>query len=67
MDFFGIDDVIFYLFCFDVNGGVFEMLFFVEDVIILDELNYVLIIDGIWLFKVCWLWYCNCDMVDFEE
>lgn len=62
VDFFGMEDVIFYFFCFDVNGGLFEMLFGLEDVIIFDVLNYVLIIDGVCLCKVKCFCYVNNDM-----
>lgn len=64
--FFGIEDSIFYLSCFDVNGGLFEILFDENDVVISDELNYVSIIDGICLCKVKCFCYKNNDFVDFE-
>lgn len=61
-----MEDVIFYFFCFDVNGGLFEMLLGVEDVIIFDVLNYVFIIDGVCLCKVKCYCYVNNDMQEFE-
>lgn len=66
VDFFGKQDIILYVVCFDVNGGLFELLFGENDVIIFDVLNYVLIIDGVCLCKVKCFCYVNCDMVDLE-
>lgn len=64
VEFFGMEDIILYVVCFDVNGGVFEFLLIKEDVIILDLFNYVFIIDGVCLCKVV----CYCfKMVDMED
>lgn len=59
--------MIFYLFCFDVNVGLFEIIFGLDDVIIFDVLNYVLIIDGVCFCKVKCFCYVNNDMSDFEK
>lgn len=67
VDFLGMEDIIFYVVVFDVNGGLFEFLLIKEDVIILDEFNYVFIIDGICLCKVVCYCYKYSDMVDLEE
>src|SRR4030095_1886650 len=45
--FLGTDDCILYTSCFDANGGLFETLLGEEDVIISDQLNNALNIDGV--------------------
>ncbi len=45
--FFGKEDSLLYVACFDANGGLFEPLFGPEDAIISDALNHASIIDGI--------------------
>jgi glycine C-acetyltransferase len=64
--FLGTDATILYSSCFDANGGVFETLFDVEDVIISDELNHASLIDGIRLCKAQRKRYKNADMADLE-
>jgi glycine C-acetyltransferase len=65
--FLGTEDTILYGSCFDANGGLFETLLGVEDVVISDELNHASIIDGIRLCKARRLRYRNRDMADLEE
>lgn len=65
--FFGLDDAILYISCFDANGGLFEPLFTEEDAIISDALNHASIIDGVRLCKAQRLRYANGDMADLER
>ena len=65
-DFFGYDDSILYIACFDANGGLFEPLLGPEDAIISDSLNHASIIDGVRLCKAKRFRYANNDMVDLE-
>ncbi|MGI8521847.1 MAG: glycine C-acetyltransferase [Nocardioides sp.] len=65
-DFLGTDDTILFSSCFDANGGVFEVLFDEQDVIISDELNHASIIDGIRLSKAQRHRYKNADLADLE-
>lgn len=65
--FFGLDDSILYIACFDANGGVFEPLFGEEDAIISDALNHASIIDGVRLCKAKRYRYANADMGELEK
>ncbi len=65
-DFFGKEDSLLYVACFDANGGLFEPLFGPEDAIISDALNHASIIDGIRLCKAKRYRYANNDMDDLE-
>ena len=65
-DFFGKEDTILYVACFDANGGLFEPLLGEEDAIISDTLNHASIIDGVRLCKAKRYRYANCDMADLE-
>ncbi len=66
-DFFGTEDTILYVACFDANGGLFEPLLTDEDAIISDALNHASIIDGVRLCKAVRYRYANGDMADLEE
>lgn len=66
-DFFGLDDSILYISCFDANGGVFEPLFTEEDAIISDALNHASIIDGVRLSKAKRYRYANANMEELEN
>tara|TARA_Y100001968_G_C19359552_1_gene718988 strand:- start:66 stop:1253 length:1188 start_codon:yes stop_codon:yes gene_type:complete len=65
-NFLEMEDTILYAAAFDANGGVFEPLFSIEDVIISDELNHASIIDGVRLCKAERFRYKNSDMQDLE-
>ena len=65
-DFFGKQDSLLYVACFDANGGLFEPLFGPEDAIISDALNHASIIDGVRLCKARRYRYANNDMDDLE-
>jgi glycine C-acetyltransferase len=65
--FFGKDDAILYISCWDANGGLFETILGEEDAVISDELNHASIIDGIRLCKAQRFRYKNCDMADLEK
>ena len=65
--FFGTDDAILYVACFDANGGLFEPLLGENDAIISDALNHASIIDGVRLCKAKRFRYANCDMADLEK
>ncbi|MGH9676513.1 MAG: glycine C-acetyltransferase, partial [Candidatus Acidiferrum sp.] len=65
--FFGKDDAILYISCWDANGGLFETFLNEEDAVISDELNHASIIDGIRLCKAKRLRYKNCDMKELEK
>ncbi|MBN9105088.1 MAG: glycine C-acetyltransferase [Propionibacteriaceae bacterium] len=66
-EFLGTEDTILFSSCFDANGGVFEVLFDSEDVIISDELNHASLIDGIRLSRARRLRYRNRDLADLED
>ncbi len=66
-EFFGFEDAILYIACFDANGGLFEPLLDENDAIISDSLNHASIIDGIRLCKAKRFRYTNNDMADLEE
>ena len=65
--YFGLDDSILYISCFDANGGVFEPLFSDQDAIISDALNHASIIDGVRLCKAQRYRYENANMEDLER
>jgi glycine C-acetyltransferase len=65
--FFGKDDAILYISCWDANGGLFETILGEEDTILSDELNHASIIDGIRLCKAQRFRYKNGDMADLEK
>jgi glycine C-acetyltransferase len=64
--FFGKDDSILYIACFDANGGLFEPLLGEEDAILSDELNHASIIDGVRLCKAKRFRYKHNDMADLK-
>lgn len=66
-NYFGLDDSILYVACFDANGGVFEPLFTAEDAIISDALNHASIIDGVRLCKAKRYRYANANMEELEN
>src|SRR5205814_1489564 len=65
--FFGKEDAILYIACFDANGGLFEPLLGEEDAIVSDALNHASIIDGVRLCKAQRWRYANNDMADLER
>lgn len=65
--YFGLDDSILYVACFDANGGVFEPLFGEEEAIISDALNHASIIDGVRLCKAKRYRYANANMEELES
>lgn len=65
--YFGLEDSILYVACFDANGGVFEPLFGEEDAIISDALNHASIIDGVRLSKAKRYRYANANMEELEK
>jgi glycine C-acetyltransferase len=65
--FFGKDDAILYISCFDANGGLFEPLLGEDDAILSDELNHASIIDGVRLCKAKRFRYKHSDMADLEQ
>jgi glycine C-acetyltransferase len=64
--FFGKQDSILYISCFDANGGLFEPLLGEADAILSDELNHASIIDGVRLCKAHRLRYKHNDMADLK-
>src|SRR4051812_12242816 len=64
--FFGKEDSILYIACFDANGGLFEPLLGEEDAILSDELNHTSIIDGVRLCKAKRFRYKHNDMADLQ-
>lgn len=66
-EYFGMDDSILYISCFDANAGVFEPLLGAEDAIISDALNHASIIDGVRLCKAKRYRYANADMEELES
>src|SRR3954469_2503508 len=64
--FFGKQDSILYISCFDANGGLFEPLLGQEDAILSDELNHASIIDGGRLCKAQRFRYKHNDMADLK-
>src|SRR5256714_7181557 len=64
--FFGKEDSILYIACFDANGGFFEPLLGEEDAIVSDELNHASIIDGVRLCKAKRFRYKHNDMADLK-
>jgi glycine C-acetyltransferase len=64
--FFGKEDSILYISCFDANGGLFEPLLGPEDAILSDELNHASIIDGVRLCKAQRFRYKHNDMADLK-
>ena len=65
--FFGKEDSILYISCFDANGGLFEPLLGEEDAILSDELNHASIIDGVRLCKARRYRYRHGDMAELER
>lgn len=65
-EFFGKEDAILYISCFDANGGLFEPLLGEEDAILSDELNHASIIDGIRLCKAKRFRYKHNDLDDLK-
>src|SRR6516225_5053279 len=65
--FFGKDDAILYVACWDANGGLFETLLGDEDTVLSDELNHASIIDGIRLCKARRVRYRHGDMGELER
>jgi glycine C-acetyltransferase len=64
--FFGKEDSILYIACFDANGGLFEQLLGEQDAILSDELNHASIIDGVRLCKAQRFRYKHNDMGDLK-
>jgi glycine C-acetyltransferase len=64
--FFGKEDAILYIACFDANGGLFEPLLGEEDAILSDELNHASIIDGVRLCKAKRFRFKHGDMGDLK-
>src|SRR3954451_14899164 len=64
--FFGKEDSILYIACFDANGGLFEPLLPEDDAILSDELNHASIIDGVRLCKAKRFRYKHNDMADLK-
>jgi len=64
--FFGKEDSILYISCFDANGGLFEPLLTDQDAILSDELNHASIIDGVRLCKAQRFRYKHNDMADLK-
>jgi glycine C-acetyltransferase len=64
--FFGKEDSILYIACFDANGGLFEPLLGENDAILSDELNHASIIDGVRLCKAQRFRYKHNDMADLK-
>ena len=65
--FFGTEDSILYISCFDANTGLFETILKEGDAIFSDELNHASIIDGVRLCKAERFRYKNSDMEDLER
>ena len=65
--FFGKEDAILYISCFDANGGLFEPLLEEGDAVFSDELNHASIIDGIRLCKAKRYRYRHSDLGDLER
>ena len=65
--FLGLEDAVLYTSCFDANGGLFETLLDVPDVVISDALNHASIIDGIRLCRAQRQRYEHRDMADLER
>jgi len=64
--FFGKEDAILYIACFDANGGLFEPLLGEDDAILSDELNHASIIDGVRLCKAKRFRYKHNEMADLK-
>src|SRR5215212_3616993 len=64
--FFGKEDAILYIACFDANGGLFEPLLTEDDAILSDELNHASIIDGVRLCKAKRFRYRHNDMAGLK-
>jgi len=64
--FFGKQDSILYISCFDANGGLFEPLLGDQDAVLSDELNHASIIDGVRLCKAQRFRYKHNDMADLK-
>lgn len=64
--FFGTEDSILYISCFDANTGLFETILKEGDAIFSDELNHASIIDGVRLCKAERFRFKNSNMEDLE-
>lgn len=64
--FFGKEDSILYISCFDANGGLFETILTDQDAILSDELNHASIIDGVRLCKAKRFRYKHNDLADLK-
>ena len=65
--FFGKDDSILYISCWDANGGLFETILGEDDAVLSDELNHASIIDGVRLCKAKRFRYKHSDMGELER
>lgn len=65
--FFGTEDAILYISCFDANTGLFETILKEGDAIFSDELNHASIIDGVRLCKAERFRFKHSDMADLEQ
>lgn len=65
--YFGMEDAILYISCFDANAGLFEPLLGEADAIISDQLNHASIIDGVRLCKAKRYRYRHADMGDLAN
>ena len=65
--FFGTEDTILYMSCWNANEGLFQPLLAEEDALLTDGLNHASIIDGVRLCKAKRYRYKNRDMDDLER
>ncbi len=65
--FFGTDDTILYMSCWNANEGLFQPLLLEEDAILTDALNHASIIDGIRLCKAKRFVVPHGDLAAFEK
>jgi glycine C-acetyltransferase len=65
--FFGTDDTILYMSCWNANEGLFQPLLLEEDAILTDALNHASIIDGIRLCKAKRFIVPHGDLAAFES
>jgi glycine C-acetyltransferase len=64
--FFGMDDTILYMSCWNANEGLFQPLLLEEDAVLTDALNHASIIDGIRLCKAKRFIVPHGDLAAFE-